>query len=193
MQRIFNPTPIFLNARGDLLDGGNIYLGVANADPEADPITAYWDSALTDVAEQPLRTIGGLIVNGATPSQVFVEEDDFSLRVRGNTGVLINYSPSAFANGVAYQPLDADLTAIASLSTTPFGRTLLTLANQAALATATGLAPFTGGKVSLQLFANGAGAYTYWVDDDYQSGRIFISAEGSADPTTALGDIWMTF
>jgi len=33
----------------------------------------------------------------------------------------------------AYQPLDADLTAIAALSTTAYGRSLLALANQAAL------------------------------------------------------------
>lgn len=38
-----------------------------------------------------------------------------------------------------YQPLDSDLSAIAALSTTSFGRALLTLANAAALQSAAGL------------------------------------------------------
>src|SRR5690349_6844727 len=40
------------------------------------------------------------------------------------------------AIAAAYQPLDSDLTAIAALSTTSFGRSLLALADAAALAAA---------------------------------------------------------
>lgn len=43
------------------------------------------------------------------------------------------------ALSTVYQPLDSDLTAIAALSTTAFGRTLLTLADAAALRTDAGL------------------------------------------------------
>jgi hypothetical protein len=46
---------------------------------------------------------------------------------------------AAAAAQAASQPLDADLTAIAALTTTAYGRALLTLANQAALQAAAGL------------------------------------------------------
>lgn len=67
------------------------------------------------------------------------------------------YDPmgAAAAAAAASQPLDSDLTAIAALSTTAFGRALLTLADAAAftatanVATAAlkGLAPASGGGV----------------------------------------------
>lgn len=54
---------------------------------------------------------------------------------------------SAFATLAAvaagYQPIDSDLTAIAALTTTTYGRALLTLANQAALVSAVGSATDT--------------------------------------------------
>ena len=47
---------------------------------------------------------------------------------------------TATEGNAAYQPLDSDLTAIAALSTTAFGRSLLELANAAALLSAAGAA-----------------------------------------------------
>lgn len=193
MQKVNNPIPIFVDARGALLDGGKIYLGVANGDPENDPIVAYWDSALTIVAAQPLRTIGGRIVNGAAPATVFVSQDDYSVRVRDNDDSLVDYSPTNFISGISYQPLDSDLTAIAALGTTDFGRSLLALANQAALQTAVGYAPFTGGLVTSNITRQGAGVHTYWSDSAMTGGRIFITASGAADPTSQPGDIWFQF
>jgi hypothetical protein len=51
--------------------------------------------------------------------------------------VNVNFTELYSALGV-YQPLDADLTAIAALTTTSFGRGLLTLANAGALLAAAG-------------------------------------------------------
>lgn len=70
------------------------------------------------------------------------------------------------ALGTTFQPLDADLTAIAALSTTSYGRALLTLANAAALTAAVntftsslnGLAPASGGGTANFLRADGAWA-----------------------------------
>lgn len=45
----------------------------------------------------------------------------------------------AYFGSTQYQPLDSDLTAIAALSTTSYGRSLLTTADAAALATASGV------------------------------------------------------
>ena len=196
MQKVGNPIPLFLDARGTLMDGGNIYVGVANGDPLSDPISAYWDAARTIVAAQPLRTIGGRIVNGVNPASVFVGEDDYSLRIEDANGVLVDYSPSVFLAGVSYQPLDSDLTAIASAGTSDYGRALLQLPNQAALVSATGIPaplPAAGGAVTGNITRQGAGVHTYWADAAMTGGRIFITAAGAADPTSQPGDLWFTY
>lgn len=192
-QRIVNPFPQYLDKRGNLLDGGYVYIGTAGADPQTSPIATYWDAALTLPAVQPLRTLGGVIVNNGSPAFVFVDEDNYSLRVRDNTLDEVFYVASVVLSGVQFQPLDADLTAIAALATTAFGRSLLTLANQAALKSATGIPdclPLTGGTVTGNVIRSAAGAHTYHTNSAFQSGRIFTTAAGAADPTSLPGDIW---
>jgi hypothetical protein len=70
--------------------------------------------ALADAAA--LRTAGGLVIGTDVAAQ----------------SSLASYLTTAAAAS-GYQPLDSDLTAIAALSTTSYGRAFLTLANQAAL------------------------------------------------------------
>ena len=196
MTKLSNPIPLFLDTRGALMDGGHVYVGVADSDPQTSPINLFWDAALTIPATQPLRTIGGRIVNGVTPANVFFAEPDFSMRTTDVNGVLCDYSPSVYTSASTYQPLDADLTAIAALATTAYGRSLLTLANQAALVTATGVAaalPLTGGTVSGNIVRQGAGVHAYWNDAAMTGGRIFITAVGASDPTSQPGDIWFTY
>ena len=194
MTRLTNPQPLFLNARGDLLDAGMIYVGVANADPQDQPVAVFFDAARTIPAMQPLRTLGGKIVNGATPVQIFVAETDYSMRVLDADGGLVSYEPTAFPIGADFQPLDSDLTAIAALSTTEFGRMLLTLANSAALKAATGIAdclPLIGGSVTGNIIRSGNGSHVYWNDAALTSGRRFITAADAADPTSLPGDEWL--
>lgn len=70
------------------------------------------------------------------------------------------------AAAVTYQPLDADLTAIAALTTTAYGRSLLTLANSAALTAGVdlfssslkGLVPASGGGTANFMRADGTWA-----------------------------------
>lgn len=191
--KLTNPVPLFLNARGALLDAGYIYVGVANADPEDQPLDLFWDFARTIPAAQPLRTSGGRIVNGASPSPVFAAETDYSLRVRDADGNLVDYAPTFYPEVAAFQPLDADLTAIAALATTSFGRELLTLANQAALKTATGIPdgiPAAGGMTTGNITRSGAGSHLYHVNTGYASGRVY-GPEYTTDPTSQPGDVWL--
>lgn len=195
MTKLFNPEPIFLDARGNLMDGGHIYIGTANADPVTSPIACFWDNARTIPATQPLRTIGGLIVNGTTPASAFFAETDYSTTVNDSGGNLVYYAPSTYPAG-SYQPLDSDLTAIAALTTTAYGRALLTLANQGALQTAVGLPaalPLTGGTVTGNIVRSGAGVLPYWSDPLMTGGKIFITAVGASDPTSAPGDLWLVY
>lgn len=192
MTKLTNPTPLFLNSRGSLLDAGYIYVGVPGADPEDQPIQLYWDFARTIPADQPLRTLGGAIVNGAVPAPVFAAETDYSMRVRDADGNLISYEPTLYPSAQEYQPLDDVLTAIAALATTNFGRNLLTLANQAALRAATGIPdplPLSGGTMTNNILRAGGGAHLYHTNGTYTSGRIF-GPEFTSDPTSLPGDIW---
>jgi len=196
MQKIGNPVPNFLDARGMLMDGGYIYVGIADGDPQVDPINLFWDTALTIPATQPLRTLGGYIVNGVTPASVFCSESDYSMRSEDNNNTLVFYSPSVFTDTAAFQPASAELTAIAALTGTTFGRNLLTLPNSAALATATGIPaplPLAGGTVTGNILRQGAGVYPYWNDPAMTGGRIFLTAAGDPDPTSLPGDLWFTY
>lgn len=78
-----------------------------------------------------LQTIGGL-----TPSN-----DDVIQRKAGawTNRTMAQLIADLAALGTTFQPLDSDLTAIAALSTTSYGRALLALADAAALRTAAGL------------------------------------------------------
>ncbi len=64
--------------------------------------------------------------------------DEFAI-ARAGANYSITWDEIVTANGAAYQPLDSDLTAIAALTTTSFGRALLTLADATALRTTGGL------------------------------------------------------
>ncbi|WP_343518088.1 hypothetical protein [Sphingomonas sp.] len=194
MQKLGNPVPFFFDGSGRPLTGGYVYVGVANADPQTNPIDLFWDLEGDDPAAQPLRTIGGFLVNGTQPASVFFDEDDYSMRVRDDNGVEVFYSPSVYGPTDAFQPASDTLTAIAALTTTAFGRNLLTLANSTALATATGIPtplPAAGGTITGNITRQGAGVHTYHTDSALTSGRIFLTANGAADPTSLPGDIWL--
>lgn len=201
MQRLDNLTPLFLDARGALLDAGRIYIGTASQDPELSPKTAYWDTALTQIAPQPLRTLAGVLVNGENPANVYLADGDYSQRVRDADSTII--SAYSFASAVAvtgaagasYQPASATLALLAALTTTAFGRGLLTLADVAALKALIGnigLA-LTGGTMSGNIVRAGAGVHAYFADAAMTGGRIFITAVGAADPTSQPGDIWLQY
>lgn len=90
---ITNPYPVILNQIGGGLNGGKVYIGEANKDPETFPIPVYWDEAGTDPAAQPLRTIGGYIVRAGTPAAVFASPP-YSIRVRDRFNQQVFYSPN---------------------------------------------------------------------------------------------------
>lgn len=135
MTKLVNPVPLFLDGRGALLDAGFVYIGTFGTDPEtpANRLNLFWDKALTIPAAQPLRTLGGVIVNGGNIGFVYFAATDFSISIRDADSNLVAFVPSAFdLGGTSYQPLDTDLTAIAALATTGYGRGFLTLADAAA-------------------------------------------------------------
>ena len=90
------PFPQFFDKSGEPLDNGYLYIGVANQNPETNPITVYWDSAGTQPAAQPLRTMNGYIVRNGTAAAVFAT-GDYSLTVRDKRGRLLPSSANSSA------------------------------------------------------------------------------------------------
>jgi hypothetical protein len=103
------PFEIFTDIDGQPLEAGFVWIGTANLDPQTNPIQVYWDQALTIPAAQPLRTIGGYVVNSGTPSRIFVDGVAYSIRVMNKNGSTI-YSEANVtgvdpnASGVVYDP-----------------------------------------------------------------------------------------
>lgn len=90
---ISNPYQFFTDRDGDALDGGYIYVGIANMDPESNPQDVFWDEGLTIPAAQPLRTSAGYIVNGSSAASVYTA-NAYSIRGRAPQGV--NPGPQIF-------------------------------------------------------------------------------------------------
>lgn len=128
MTKLVNPITPWPDGRGGFLDGGSIWVGAAGTDPEivGNQLDLYWDKAHTVAAAQPLRTLGGFIVQGFNLGLVYFDEPDFSITVRDAGGNLVTYIASAFdLGGTSYQPLAANLTALAALSFGAMGEELL--------------------------------------------------------------------
>ena len=100
------PFPIFTDTDGSPLENGYVWLGTANQDPQANPITAYWDAALTITAAQPIRTSGGYPSRSGTPARLYVNSD-YSIRVMNRNGSVVYSAPAATER---YSKVVVDLT-----------------------------------------------------------------------------------
>ena len=88
-----SPYTQFNNLDGTPLENGQIYIGTAGLNPETSPVTVYWDSALTQPAAQPIRTVGGYPARNGTPSP-FYSAVAVSMTVKDKNGVMIFYAAS---------------------------------------------------------------------------------------------------
>ncbi len=102
MKKLQAPNPFFLDANGDALDAGYVFVGTAGANAETNQLTVYWDEAGTQPAAQPLRTANGYIVNGVTRARVFVNASDFSVLVKNKSGAVIDSASSVVEASPTY-------------------------------------------------------------------------------------------
>jgi hypothetical protein len=103
------PFPVFQDRDGQPLDNGYVWLGTSSLNPQTNPVVAYYDSALTIVATQPLRTLNGFISRAGSPAQVYVDAVNFSILVQDSKGTTVFSVPegtgiSPNASGVVYDP-----------------------------------------------------------------------------------------
>jgi hypothetical protein len=87
--QIASPFQQFFDRDGSPLDSGFVYVGTVNLNPETNPLTVYFDDALTIPAAQPLRTSNGYIVRNGSPARIYTSQEDFSLTVRDKRNVLV--------------------------------------------------------------------------------------------------------
>ncbi len=92
------PFPAFAGADGQPLDDGYIWIGTVNLNPITNPIVAYWDSALTITAVQPIRTSGGYPVYQGTPSRIYTASD-YSIQVQDKNATVVYTSLNGNALG----------------------------------------------------------------------------------------------
>ncbi len=102
--------PIFTDIDGQPLEAGYVWIGQANLDPQVNPISVYWDAALSIPATQPIRTIGGYPSRNGTPARLYVSSD-YSIRVQNRNGSTV-YSAQAATE--RYNNVVVDITLNAS-------------------------------------------------------------------------------
>lgn len=91
---ITSPLPQFFDLDGEPLQDGQLFFGAVGQNPETNPITVYWDEAVTQPAAQPVPTVNGYIVRGSstsgTPTLIYATAA-FSLTVRDRRGRQVLY------------------------------------------------------------------------------------------------------
>jgi hypothetical protein len=102
------PYPVFYDRDGQPLDNGNIYIGVANLDPITNPLQVYYDEALTITASQPLITSGGYVYRNGTPTQLYVNANDFSITVNDSKNLFVYSFPDATGIGIGAASIEYD-------------------------------------------------------------------------------------
>ena len=92
---ITEPFPTFHDRDGQPLEGGYVYIGVAGSDPMTNPVTVYWDAALTVIASQPIRTLNGYPSRNGAPARLFIDQSDYSITVNASDNTLVYTSPNS--------------------------------------------------------------------------------------------------
>lgn len=95
LTQVTGPYPIFTDLDGTPLDDGYLYIGEINEDPETNPIQVYWDSALTIVATQPIRTNSGYAYRNGSPALLYTA-GEFSITIRNKRQEFVLYSPVGY-------------------------------------------------------------------------------------------------
>lgn len=78
---------------GRPLDGGKVFFGEVNKDPELYPINIFYDSDLTIAAPQPVRSKGGFMNANGDMVEIFAAETSYSVKVLDSYGRQVFYAP----------------------------------------------------------------------------------------------------
>lgn len=93
-----SPFVQYFDTDGSPLDGGFVYFGVANQNPETSPVAVYWDAAGTQPAAQPIRTVNGYTVRSGSPATIYAA-GNYSLTTRNARGAMVVSVANSAATG----------------------------------------------------------------------------------------------
>ena len=115
--KVTSPYQHYLNAIGEPLEAGKIYIGTAGLDAITNQIDVFWDEPQTNAASQPIRTVAGVASNNGTPSNIYVG-GNYSVTVTDKNDVVVysqlsvvavdtnTVSPAQLADEIANISLD---------------------------------------------------------------------------------------
>lgn len=94
IETISPPFPLYSDSNGNELNNGSIFIGEENKDPETNPITVFWDSALSQPASQPIKTVNGYLSRAGSPARIYTSIA-YSITVRDKSDKLVYTSLSS--------------------------------------------------------------------------------------------------
>lgn len=115
------PYPAFAGADGLPLENGYIWVGTVNLNPQVNPISVFWDSALTIPAVLPIRTLNGYPVYQGSPSRFYVASD-YSIQVLDSKGSLVytSLNGNVASGSVATNATGTGSQTVFPVTSTPF-------------------------------------------------------------------------
>lgn len=106
---IVNPFPFYQDRDGQPLDDGYVYIGSTDYDAQMYPVDIYYDEDMTIPAPNPLRTSNGYIYRAGTPTQIYVDDTTFSIKVLKSDMTLVYSYPNArLLNSLLPDSVNAD-------------------------------------------------------------------------------------
>ena len=126
MSAIQPPFPVFTDLDGQPLEDGYIYIGMANLPAVTNPLTVYWNAALTNVAVQPIRTSGGYPVNSGTPARLFVN-GNYSILITDRNGSVVfsSLQDNLFSGGSGAIAVNATGNGVQTVFVVPFAPSMV--------------------------------------------------------------------
>ena len=94
---VINPLPSFVDLSGAPLQGGSLYIGTQNANPQTNPVTVYQDQACTIALAQPIRIQNGVPTLNGAPLILYLQTPVYSVLVNDSVGRAISSLPSVSA------------------------------------------------------------------------------------------------
>lgn len=99
MRAIQQPFEVYFDLDGAPLEGGAIYIGEANKNPELYPVQVFTDKTGMQPIAQPIGTIGGYLSRNGSPCALFTAAS-YSMTVRNSRGEIVyNLRDSAEGGG----------------------------------------------------------------------------------------------
>lgn len=90
------PFAQYTDVDGLPLSGGSLYFGQVGQNPRTAPVGIFWDTAGTQPAAQPVKTLGGFTVRNGSPTNVYTS-GAYSVALYNAAGALVFYAPDSAA------------------------------------------------------------------------------------------------